>query len=440
MNVVAAWTIIATAVCCGAAVSNAQGTAPLSSVPPYLAAYVRMHDFSGVALVADRNRTLYAGAFGDADISANRPNTISTRFMIGSISKTFTAAAIELLVKRGRLHFTDRLASYVPEYRHAAEITIRQLLDHSAGVPDYYAVPAWAKDRSKNISLSQIARWLSAYPLDFAPGSKSLYSNSGYSLLALVIERASHKSYHDYLSERIFARLGLRNTGALTSPPPAGLAMGYDPAPTPKSLAAANPIATGWLVGNGSIYSSATDLSRWLQVAAIGKIANFGNLPYPYGWGKEGMDANALLDQDGRIPGYASMISIDASSHVTVVVLSNIQCAAVDIIARDLRAAASGERLNPPPLRPSFQPVSKDLRSYVGSYVIGPSVNLSVTIDKEKVFLANTDGAKYPLDPIGPGRFFFRPLYVYVGFTRGAGGSVTAMDWNQGQFQIPRVK
>lgn len=278
------------------------GSNASNAIATYVAPYVAQHDFSGVIYVARPGGDGYRGAFGEGI-------SFQTAFAIGSISKTFTAAAIELLASQGKLQYADSLAKYVPEYKYGSDVTIEELLAHSAGIPDFYSIRAFASVRERNLSLTQVVQWLNAYPLDFKPGTKSRYSNSGYTLLALVVERASGESYEGFLTDRIFKPLGLKHTFASDSR--ASVAAGNDPGPPPTYLVPAAPIGAGWFVGNGSIRSNAADLAHWLDVAAEGKFANFGSLAYPYGWSKQPDD---VLEQDGRIAGYAADISIDEKS------------------------------------------------------------------------------------------------------------------------------
>ncbi|MBV8198916.1 MAG: serine hydrolase, partial [Candidatus Eremiobacteraeota bacterium] len=374
----------------------------------------------------------------EADRASRERNSIGTIFAIGSVTKTFTAAAIELLAGRGLLRYSDALDKYVPEYRYAKDVTIEQLLGHTAGIPDFYALPAFAAMRSQDLTLSRVAKWLSDFPLDFTPGTKSRYSNSGYSLLALVIERVSGEAYGDFLHDNVFVPLGLRHTFSGASSEAGSIARGYDPGPAPVYLQTAATIAPGWLRGNGSVYSTAADLSRWLDVAAAGTFTNFKTLPYPYGWSQRTIDGAVVLGQNGRIPGFASDISIDERSGLKVIVLSNVQCAATSTIAGDIRRAAGGAQILAPPIRPSYTPSAAQLALYVGQYAL-PSLPLLVFSESGSLFLSNmNDGMKLPLDAIGPGRFFFRPLYAYVTFETDSHGIVNSITWNR-QLRIPRV-
>ncbi len=137
--------------------STAQALA--QRVDAYVAPYVRMRDFGGVVL----------------------------KFGIGSVTKTFTAAAIELLAERGRLSLHDPLSRFLPGLVFGDSVTLEQLLDHTAGVPDYYGFPEYAARRTEPMSLEQFVRLVGAKSLDFTPGSQERYSNSGYKLLAAVV-------------------------------------------------------------------------------------------------------------------------------------------------------------------------------------------------------------------------------------------------------------
>jgi len=404
------------------------GSAAPTTLAEYVAPLVQQHDFSGVILVAGREGTLADSAFGNAA-------SPQAAYAIGSISKTFTAAAIELLASRGKLQYSETLDKFVPEYRHAKDVTIEQLLEHTAGIPDYYALRSFASVREKNLSLAQIVRWLNAFPLDFKPGARGQYSNSGYSLLALVVERSSGESYGKFLADNIFTPLGLTHTSASASPSDV---VGYDPGPAPTYVQPAAKFGEGWLTGNGSIRSTADDLSHWLDVAAAGAFINFKYLPYPNGWSKR--TGSSILEQDGRIPGFASDISIDETTGLKVIVLSNIQCAVVTMMANDLRKAYSGGgNLPMPASRPTYNPTLADLSAVTGNFGL-PGLPLVVSLRHSALMLSNAnDGMQLPLDPIAPNTFFFRPVYASVTFNTDAKGVAQSINW-AGKFTIPRLR
>jgi CubicO group peptidase (beta-lactamase class C family) len=253
-----------------------------------------------------------------------------------------------------------------------------------------------------------------------------------------VIERASHESYGRFLSGNVFKPLGLAHTSAGASGSEASAARGYDPGPPPGYQQPAARIGEGWFLGNGSVRSNASDLARWLGIASEGRVVNFKSLAYPYGWSKSIVAGAPILGQDGRIPGFASDISINERSGLKIIVLSYIQCAAASTIANAIRRAESGGALVPPTPRQSYVPRAEDLQKLVGTYGF-PGLTLVVSAKDGALFLSNAnDGMLLSLDSVGPNAFFFRPLYASVRFKTGANGAVQFIDWGS-QFTIPRI-
>lgn len=181
----------------------------------YLDALAKRDLFSGNVLVAHGDTTLFAKSYGAANKDFNVPNTADTRFNLGSISKDFTRTAIDQLVKGGKLTYDTTLATVLPDVKieHADRITIRQLLDHQSGMgdflgPDFAALP---KD-----SLNELRDFLPLFeskPLEFEPGKGRRYSNAGYIVLGLVIEKLSGTTWRDYVRTNIFEPLGMTATG-----------------------------------------------------------------------------------------------------------------------------------------------------------------------------------------------------------------------------------
>src|SRR5689334_18165864 len=152
-------------------------------------AYVRNGDFSGSVLVAKDAHILFQKSYGMANHEWNIPNSENTKFHIASVTKTFTAAAIILLEQQGKLKFSDPLSKYVPGYLNGDRITIEQMLTHSSGLPDFYSLPEYPAKKYQRVALPDLIAWVKTKPLDFLPGSKNSYSNTGYAFLAYIIEQ-----------------------------------------------------------------------------------------------------------------------------------------------------------------------------------------------------------------------------------------------------------
>jgi CubicO group peptidase (beta-lactamase class C family) len=393
-------------------------------------------------LISKQGQVLVSRGYGLADIAKLLPAGATTTFAVGSITKTFTAAAALLLASEGKVSLDDRVSKFIPGFRLDDPITIRNLLDHSSGLSDYHSWPEYWAGRAEPISEDAFLAAAAAKPLDFAPGEKHSYSNTGYFLLASIIARASDFSYEEFVTRRLFEPLEMNASGHLADDTPvSGMATGYDPGFPPSYLQPAAAVSTTWLKGSGSIYSNAPDLCRWLEAVREHTLVNLSVPPYPYGWGKRTRLGREVLEQNGRVPiGYTSYAGLYSKQGVIVIVLSNIQADLMEQMGGDLAALAFGEtRKAPTPRsRPLAKTESPSFEEYAGSYEISPGFVLSVRAVPQGLLLAGPDGAFLPLDWLGPDHLFFRPLYVPIGFVREKNGRIAALDWG-GRAEAKRI-
>jgi CubicO group peptidase (beta-lactamase class C family) len=394
-----------------------------------------MHDFNGVVLVARRGRILAKRAYGVASFELAVRNMPETKFGIGSLTKSFTAAAIELLAEQGRLKLEDPVSRWLTVPKGWEDVTIERLLSHSAGVPDYNSLPEYAAHRCDPISPDEFAHLIAGKPLDFPPGSQDRYSSSGYSLLALVVERVSGVSYSRFLREQLLEPLRLKNTGDLHDGDLIrGLAPGYDAGFPPERVQPAAGSSWSWRAGSGSIYSTAGDLYRWLEATRSERLVHISRLPYPYGWGKRTAKGRDFIEQTGRVPeGYSAYMAMYPTEDVAVVVLNNIAIEVTERIGRDLAAFALGDEYEIPVIRKGALTViavdQATLSAFEGQYEFAPGFAVSVKRGSEGLLLAGPEGLFVPLETEGSAQFFFRTLQIPVEFERDDKGSVTQLRW-----------
>ena len=411
----------------------------------FVAPYVAMRDFSGTILIARGDRVVLSRGYGFADIDRRIVPDDRTKFGIGSVTKTMTAAAIERLAQQGRVTLADPIATYLPGFVNGDRITIAHLLEHSSGLRDYYTWPTYASGRASAVSKDEFLTQVQSQPLDFAPGTRSSYSNSGYFVLAAIIERVSGVSYAAFLERHIFRPLGMDDSGTLDdSRVIPGLAVGYDAGFPPARVQPAAPVSRSWLLGSGSTYASARDVFRWIRSVRNDAIVRGGAFTYRAGWGSRIRFGTNVLQQTGRTPnGYASHAALYARDDLSVIVLSNIQAEVTEQIGVGLAAIALGEAYELPGLRPGVvTPLASGPASftdYPGRYEIAPGFVLTVRSTLQGLLLAGPDGAFLPVDHVGPDRFFFRTLYVPITFERDSTGRVTTLDWS-GQFKAKRLE
>ena len=220
-----------------------------------------------VAVVAD-GRLAYAKAFGKADLAKNVAATPDTRYAIGSVSKQFTAAAILLLQEDGKVSLDDKVSKYFPDLTRSGEITIRQLLSHTSGYEDYapqdYIIPAWTRPTTSQAIMDGWAK----KPLNFDPGTKWQYSNTGYVIAGEIVEKATGQTLVSFLQARVFRPLSMASAGDCSVPIPAD-ASAY----TRFALGPARPVAregAGWYNGASELCMTPADLAKW-DVAFIEK-------------------------------------------------------------------------------------------------------------------------------------------------------------------------
>jgi CubicO group peptidase (beta-lactamase class C family) len=318
---------------------NADDTAALEAL---VRGYAERRMFMGAVLVSRRGVTLLDRAYGYANLEWQVPNTAQSKFRIGSMSKQFTAAAIMLLQEEGKLHVEDNLGKYLPDIPAAwAPITLHQLLTHTSGIPDLVMFPDYPALRTQPSPPEKTYQLLRGKPLDFAPGAKFQYSNSGYVVLALVIERLAGKSFDAFLRERVLAPLGLNDTGS-DAPRPllmnradgyVALTPGVPPDPaTPVVYRNADFIDMSVPTGGGGLYSTSRDLQRWVKGLFGGQLLTPPSLArmttphiggYGYGFFLREQDGVQRVSHGGSIHGFLSMLTYYRQTDVLIVVLSN---------------------------------------------------------------------------------------------------------------------
>jgi D-alanyl-D-alanine carboxypeptidase len=211
--------------------------------------------------VVKGGKILYAHAFGEADMAAHRTADTRTRYAVGSISKQFTAAALLMAQEQGRLSLDDPVAKYLPDLTRAGEITIRQLLSHTAGYEDYapqdYIIPAWTRPTTPQAIVDGWAK----KPLNFDPGTRWQYSNTNYVAAGAVFEKAMGRPLVPFLKEKIFDPLDMQSAGDCVPTAP-GDALAY----TRYASGPPRPVgreAAGWYFAAGELCMTPSDLARW---------------------------------------------------------------------------------------------------------------------------------------------------------------------------------
>lgn len=405
-------------------------------------AYANGELFSGAVLVAVDGKPVLRLGVGLADRELGVAATPQTKFRIGSITKQFTATAILQLQEAGKLSIDDPISKYYPEAPAAwSKITLRHLLTHTSGIPTYTALPGFfARDARLPHTPEELIKLTRDKPLDFEPGSKFAYDNSGYILLGYVVEKASGQRYADYVQQHIFAPLGMTASGYDDSgrviP---GRAQGYERGPdgawrNAPFLDMSVPYAAG------SLYSTVDDLLTWDQAIYGARLLKPDSLKamstdygHKYGFGfvvdqKWGQDR---IWHNGGINGFTSSFQRYPQARVTAVALNNEGTPATDKLAADLAGLCLGAQVYPKQAAESPAALAR----YAGYYEASPAV---IRLEaRGGVLVAHPAGQPDAMGttyyPEGGGKFFARTADSGFAFQTAADGQVTGAVLTQGQ-------
>jgi CubicO group peptidase (beta-lactamase class C family) len=334
-------------------------------IDAYFASYAANADLSGVVLVGTPDSVLFARAYGEADVEQGVPNRLDTRFRVASLTKTFTAAAIISLRDEGELELTDYVGEYIPEFPHGDRITIRHLLRHESGLSN----PDYLKGFDRRVTLEELVADIGSRPLLFEPGTDGRYSNAGFNVLALVIQRVTGMAYADYLKRRFFDPLEMSATGHVGSDlTTSGWARPYRAGPGPRGLVHVPGVDPSYSIGSGSLWSTAEDLLEWARAVGSNRFIDLDSVEYPYGWGRLGEEGDEGIDQTGLSIGFASSLSIQFDPAVYVVVLSNVDYSKWFTWGHDVLAMVAGEDRPGVPRRRLVPLDASTLSRYTGDY------------------------------------------------------------------------
>lgn len=393
----------------------------------WLKSYQAAGDFSGVVLLAQGERIIFQKAYGAADPQVGSLNRLDTRFRIASVSKTFTAAAIEKLFNDGKLRYSDSLSRYVQGIPKGDSITIEHLLMHQSGVGVLDAEEVFRDCLSRPDLLRRLA---SAKAL-FAPGKESQYSNEGYFLLAAVIERVTGDAYAEFLRKNFFATLQMENSGTACRDLPQGHNAFGSVATASEARMRPLPFNEAAIDGAGSVFADAQDLYRWLRAVDSNPQFDVSKLKYPYGWGKRKYTSRDLIEQSGQLEGFISHVAIYPKEHVYAIVLGNIQSGFSNYIAADLEAVLFGGTVSTPPEVTALALGERSMRQYVGSYHSRetPYPQTLAIRDGELAMHWGNDPFWREMVMVDGDSFFLRAEYARVHFERGADGLIHGMTW-----------
>lgn len=411
-------------------------------------------DGPGVTVIVVRKGSLlHRAAYGMANVElgvAMRPDHV---LRIGSVTKQFTSAVIMQFVEEGKLSLSDPLGRFLPDYpAEGRAVTIEHLLTHTSGIQSYTDMPAWRGLMRNDMTLDELIGMFKTQPMQFAPGARYRYNNSGYVLLGAIIEKVTGKKFADVVRERIFAPLGMQDTRYdVTDDVVARRAPGYSKAGdrfvNAPYLSMTQPYAAGALV------STVDDLATWDAALGAGRVmkpdslarvftpnrlASGNSTGYGYGWQIGQYEGRAVQEHGGGIHGFRAHVLRIPSDGVYVAVLSNVAAAEPnpEFLARQAAAIAIGKPLVDPAL---VTLTPEQLDACVGRYRTVSGARHAVTREGARLFVLLGGQERREVFPAAADLFFEKGSFLRLRFERDGAGKAARLvvdNWGAGPASV----
>lgn len=405
--------------------------------------YVSGHKFMGTVLVASGGQVILDKAYGFANLEWDVPNTTDAKFRLGSVTKQFTAASILLLEERGKLTVNDPVKKYMPDAPAAWDkVTIFHLLTHTSGIPDFTGFSDYRKIEPFATTPEKLVALFRDKPLDFQPGDKWSYDNSGYVLLTYLLEKISGESYEKFVRENIFTPLGMTNTGYdSNSAIIHHRAAGYSPGR--GGVENAGYINMTIPQGAGALYSTTGDLLKWEQGLFGGKVLKPASLDqmttpfkqnYAFGLMVETVGGHKRISHGGGIEGFNTELAYYPDDKLTVIVLANLNGPEAGDIAAKLAAVEHGETVTLTSERKEITLNPTQLSRYLGAYRMpegGPV--MVVALDGGQLTTKLGQQPAFPIFPQSETLFFLKAVDAQIEFPKDDGsGKASQLTLHQG--------
>lgn len=300
-------------------------------------------------LITKNGNSIYKKAFGLSNLELNTPMQTEDVFQIGSMTKQFTAIAILMLQEKGKLNVNDKITKYIPNYPNGNKITIHHLLTHTSGIKSFTSIKKLNKIAKKDFTPSELINFFKSEPIDFAPGEKFKYNNSGYVILGYIIEKVTGKSYANFIEEQIFKKLGMKSSYyASHKRIIPNRASGYH---YKKAYINNRKISFTIPYSSGSLLSTTSDMFLWQKAIKNNNLISkettkkvFTNhtlnngkpINYGYGWHLKTVNGIKTREHGGSIFGFKSMAVYVPSLDIYVIGLTNCDCNSPTKITRKI--------------------------------------------------------------------------------------------------------
>ncbi|EAQ30558.1 beta-lactamase family protein [Erythrobacter sp. NAP1] len=411
--------------------------------------------FMGAVIVANDDTVLLERAWGSANLEWDIANTPDTKFRIGSVTKQFTSVAIMKLAEQGLIDLDAPISTYLegtPESWSA--ITVRNLMRHTAGLPNVTSLDGFGDLSRLETSQDDLIAFFRDLPLEFEPGSKWSYSNSGYVLLSRIVEQVSEQDIATYFDEQFFTPLGMENSGFdVSAEILPKRAAGYSPGG--EGRVNAGYVFMGIPTGAGAMYSTVSDLHRWNKALYSGEILSpesvaefvepaphdaIGEAKYAHGVVVSDSENGQYIWHGGGIQGFNAWLGYDRAKSTTVAVLANLNGGSAENIGRQLMTLAQGGEIPTTADRVAVEVPAEALAEYEGVYALAPTFKITTFVEGGKLMAQATGQGANEIFREEGDTFFLKVVDAQVRFNRDDSGTITGLTLFQGGREMPATK
>ena len=399
-----------------------------SKVDEILQTQFKSNETGAVALVAKKGNVIYRKAFGKANLELDVDMVPENVFEVGSITKQFTSVSILMLLEEGKLSLEDDITKFIPDYpTNEKQITVHHLLTHTSGIKSYTSMQKFGKVTTKDVEPLKFIDFFKNEPMDFEPGEKYKYNNSGYFILGYIVEKVSGMSYPKFVEEQIFKKLNMNSSyygshTKLIKNRAAGYRKRNGEYSNAQYISMTLPYAAG------SIMSNVDDMLKWqtairnntlVKKETIDKaftnytLNNGKKINYGYGWSFNEINGVPTLEHGGSIPGYKSMGVYVPSEDVYVIVFSNCGCKSPTALTIRIAALTINK-----PFSSGNNAVSlskEELQKWVGAYKFEDGGIRLIMMENNQLYSQRKgSSSKFKIYPTSPNEFSFEDgFYTY---------------------------
>ena len=400
-----------------------------SKIDDLLNSSYKTNEPGATALVARNGEVIYRKAFGNSNLELDVEMIPENVFEIGSITKQFTAVSILMLLEQGKLSLDDEITKFLPEYpTHGKTITIHHLLTHTSGIKSYTNMQSFGEVVRKDMTPIEMIDFFKNEPMEFDPGEKYNYNNSGFFILGYIIEHISGMTYTEFLQENIFNPLNMTSSyyGSHTKLIE-NRASGYQ---ENNGFANAIYISLSLPYAAGSIMSNVDDMLKWqtainsntlvkretIKKAFTNYTLNNGEpINYGYGWSRNDLNGIPSIEHGGGIPGYTTMGIYVPSEDVYVIILTNCGCNSPSGVATKIAALAINK---PYPTATNVSNLTqKQLEKWTGAYKFENDAIRVVSLKDGQLYSQRDEGEVYKIYPKNENEFYFEEGVIQYKFS-----------------------